>query len=136
MAAHAVTLRLPSQLFDHFRDRADRAHRSLEAEILAAVSTVATEEKDLPGDVVRSLTELGLLSDQELWRVARNQPADDSRQQLEALNVKQQRQGLTTVEKQQLDQLVEELDRVVLLRAEAARLLKERGHDISTLLSA
>lgn len=136
MAAHAITLRLPAPLFDHFRARAERAHRSVEAEILDAVSTVATDAEDLPADVARSLADLELMSDDELWRTARHRLSDDTRLQLEALNAKQQRQGLPPVERQLLEQLVEELDRAVLIRAEAARLLKERRHDVSTLLSA
>ncbi len=135
MAAHPVTLRLPAPLYDHFQSRAKRAHRSLEAELLDAVATVVDEEK-LPHDVAQALADLALLNDEELWRAARNRFSDEARSQLEALNLKQQRESLTSAEKETLEQLVHQYDHAVLLRAEAARLLKERGHDVARLLTA
>lgn len=136
MTAHAITLRLPAPLFDHFRDRAERTRRSLEAEILDVVATAAADAEELPTDVARTLEDLRLLSDEELWRAARNQLSEAETTRLEALSSKQQEQSLTSREKKLLEQLVEQYDRAVLLRAEAARLLKTRGHEISVLLAA
>ena len=53
--AHAVTLQLPVSLYDHFKSRAERTRRSLEAELLEAVATVATEEETLPEDMEQAL---------------------------------------------------------------------------------
>lgn len=74
MTAHAVTLRLPTPLFDHFRDRAKRTRRSLEAEILDVVATAAADAEGLPSDVARDLDGLALLSDAELWHAAQKSP--------------------------------------------------------------
>ncbi|MEA2604315.1 MAG: hypothetical protein QOF89_5307 [Acidobacteriota bacterium] len=136
MAAHAITLRLPAPLYDHFQSRAERAHRSLEAELLDAVATVAEGEEELSLDMAKAIGDLELLDDEELWRVAQNHLSDDVRSQLEALNFKQQRETLTPGEKDTLEQLVHQYDQAVLLRAEAARLLKERGHEVAKLLAA
>jgi len=136
MAAHAITLQLPAPLYDHFRNRAERAHRSLESEILDVVATVAADEDELAGDVVETLAALELLNDEELWRAARNRLPEEDRAQLESLNLKQQREGLAPAEKEQLERLVHRYDRAVLVRAEAARLLKARGHDVAGLLAA
>lgn len=136
MAARAVTLRLPPPLYEHFQVRAERAHRSLEAELLEAVATVAADEEELPNAVAKAISDLELLSDEELWRAARTRLAEDARSQLEALNYKQQRKNLTPAEKERLEELVQQYDQAVLLRAEAARLLKERGHDVAKLLTA
>jgi len=135
MAAHAITLRLPAPLYDHFQSRAERAHRSLEAELLDAVATVAADEEELSHDMAKAIGGLELLDDEDLWRAARNQLSDDVRSQLEALNFKQQRETLTQGEKDTLEQLVHQYDQAVLLRAEAARLLKERGYEVSKLLA-
>jgi hypothetical protein len=135
MAAHAVTLRLPPPLFDHFQSRAERAHRSLEAELLEAVATVAADEEELSHDLVKAISDLELLKDEELWRAARNSLSDDAKSQLEALNLKQQREELTPAEKEMLEHLTHQYDQALLLRAEAARLLKERGHEVSRLLT-
>lgn len=136
MAVHDVTLRLPSTLYDHFQSRAERAHRSLEAELLDAVATAAADEEELSLHVANAMADLELLNDEELLRAARNHLSDEARSQLEALNLKQQRDGLAPAEKEVLEQLVHQYDRAVLLRVEAARLLKIRGHDASKLLAA
>jgi Arc-like DNA binding domain len=136
MAAHPVTLRLPETLYDLFQSRAERAHRSLEAELLDAVATVAEDQEDLSDDLAKAIEALELLTDRELWHAAQNRLSAEARSQLEALNLKQQREKLTRAEKETLEQLVHQYDQAVLLRAEAARLLKERGHDASKLMSA
>lgn len=136
MAAHAVTLRIPAPLYNHFQSRAERAHRSLEAELLDAVATVAADEEELSGDVAKAIGDLEFLTDEELWCAARNRLSDAARSQLEALNFKQQREKLTPADKETLEQLVHQYDQAVLLRAEAVRLLKERGHDVAKLLTA
>ena len=136
MAAHAVTLQLPAPLYDHFQSRAERTRRSLEAELLDAVATVAADEEETAHYVAGPLAELALLNDDELWRAAQNRLSDDAKSQLVALNFKQQRAELTPAEKGTLEQLVHQYDQAVLLRAEAARLLRARGHDVSKLLTA
>jgi hypothetical protein len=136
MAAHAVTLRLPAPLYDHFQSRAERARRSLEAELLDAVATVAADEEELSQDMAKALEELEFLNDEELWRAAQNRLSAETRSQLEGLNLKQQRDPLTPDERETLEQLVHQYDQAVLLRAEAARLLKSRGHDVAKLLTA
>jgi len=86
--------------------------------------------------VTEAVAALELLSDAELWRAAQAPLAEADRSQLETLNLKQQRENLTPAEQETLERLVRQYDRAVLLRAEAARLLKERGHDVSGLLTA
>lgn len=136
MAAHPVTLRIPAPLYDHFQSRAERARRSLEAELLEVVATVAADEEKLSDDIAEAVADLDLLNDGELWLAARNRLSDAARSQLEALNFKQQETDLTAAERETLEQLVRQYDQAVLLRAEAVRLLKERGHDVSKLLTA
>ena len=129
--AHAVTLRLPSPLYEHFQSRADRDRRSLESVLLEAVAAKAGDEEELSPDLARSIAELELLTDDELWRAARNGLPGETKDRLEELNFKQQREGLTATEKELLEQLVCRYDEAVLMRAEAARILKQRGVDVS-----
>ena len=136
MAAYAITLQLPAPLYDHFRSRAERTHRSLEAELLDAVATVAEDDENLSPDLATAIADLELLDDDELRLAARNRLSDDTRAQLDRLNFKQQEKTLTPAEKETLEELVREYDRAVLLRAEALRLLKERGQAVSELLIA
>jgi hypothetical protein len=136
MAARAVTLRLPAPLYDRFSSRAEPGPTELGGRALEAVATVAAEEEAVSLDVAEAVAALALLSDAELWRAARNPLAEEDRAQLEALNLKQQKETLTPAARETLERLLLQCDRVVLLRAEAARLLKERGHDVSGLLTA
>lgn len=136
MAARAITLQLPAPLYRHFESRAERARRSVEAELLEAVATAAAGEEELPKEVALALSDLELLSDEELRRAARNRLSSDTRSRLEGLNLKQQRERLAPAEREALEGLVRQYDQSVLLRAEAVRLLKQRGQDVSDLLAA
>ncbi len=133
--AHAVTLQLPVTLYDHFKSRAERARRSLESELLEAVATVATEEETLPEDMEQAVEDLQVLDDKALWGAARHCLPEEARARLEDLNLKQQREGLTPGEREAHTQLLHQYDRAILVRAHAMQLLKERGHDVSDLLT-
>jgi len=135
MPAQTVTLHLPGSLYDRFKERAKRARRSLEAELLRVVESAGSESEELPPNLERAVRELQELDDEALWRVARDHLPRDTARELEALNHKQQREGLTAAEEETLTRLAEAYDRFLLLRAEAAGLLQERGHDISSLAS-
>src|SRR4026207_1556252 len=100
MAAHAVTLRLPAPLYDRFSRRAERAQRSLGAELLGGVAAIAEEEEESSREVAEAVAALELLSDADLWRAARNPVAEADRSRLEALNLKQQKENLTPAEKE------------------------------------
>ncbi|MCP3958805.1 MAG: hypothetical protein GY719_13210 [bacterium] len=136
MSAEAITLHLPGSLYDLFQRKAQQSHRSVEAVLLEAVAAAAPEGDDLPPDLARALSQLSSLNDRNLWLAARDRLSDTSLAELETLNLKQQREGLTEDETGRLAELARGYERVILLRAEAACLLKERGHDISVLVDS
>ena len=134
MSAHAVTLHLEAPLYDYFRQRADHKRRSLEAELLETVEAAGPQAQELPPALARAVAELPGLDDEALWRVARDHLPQPAAAELEALNLKQQREGLNRTEEDALDRLTEAYERFLLLRAEAASLLRRRGHDVSELI--
>lgn len=137
MSAHVVTLQLPAPLYDHFRRRAEQGQRSVEAELLEVVRTAASETAErLPQEVAEELAGLAALGDQDLWQTARSHLPSKMSAELEALNLKQKNEGLTQGEKERLTQLLYQYDHYMLIRAQAAKLLKERGHDVSSLLAS
>ena len=136
MSAQAITLHLPGSLYDLFQRRAQQSHRSVEAVLLEAVTAAAPEGDDLPPDIAKAVSQLSSLNDRSLWLAARDRLSDDALAELETLNLKQQREGLTEDETGRLAELARGYERVILLRAEAASLLKERGHDISVLVDS
>jgi len=94
---------------------------------------IASEGEGLPESMTASLEELSSLPDPALCKVARDHFPAKAASRLETLNLKDQRQGLIPMEEEEREGLLAGYERVMLLRAEAARLLDERGHDVSAL---
>ena len=135
MAVQAVTLHLSSPLYERLKERAERTHRSVEAELLEVVATAVPVADDLPADLAQMISPLALLDDKALWRAARSHLPAEAAAQMEQLHLKRQRQGLTGSEAEALAGLVRHYERAIIARAQAAALLKERGYDVAELLA-
>ncbi len=135
MSAQAVTLHLPMSLYDLLWQRAQMTRRSLEAEILDVVTSVVHPDDDLPPDLREIIAPLQELDDEALRRAAMDRFPEEAAARFAELNSKQQREGLTEEETRALDGLRHGYERVMVIRAEAAALLKERGHDVSRLIA-
>jgi plasmid stability protein len=135
MSAHAITLHLPETLYQRFRQRAQWSHRSLETELLDAVASAVPAEGELSPELIAAIEGLEGLADDDLWRLARTTMSREASEELEALHLKQRDEGLSRDEDAARVQLIQEYERTMLIRAQAAKLLKDRGHDISRLLS-
>lgn len=131
MSIQNVTLNIPADLYEQIRERAERRQRSVEDETLALLTAAVPREETISADLSAAADELSLLDDDGLWRAARSHLAADAAAELESLHIKQQRQGLTTLERETTDALVRQYERVMLVRARAAALLRERGHDVT-----
>jgi len=64
--------------------------------------------------------------------MARSHLSAEESAQLEAFNIKQQREGLDVHERQSRDDLLRQYERTVLIRVEAVGLLQERGVEVAT----
>lgn len=89
----------------------------------------------VPSDLEETIASLAALDDESLWRLARSRVADDNARRLAELGDRRQRAGLTDDELREAEELMQLHDRVMVVRAEAAALLKRRGQDINRLLS-
>jgi plasmid stability protein len=137
VAAQAVTVNLPSSLYERLVQRASRTRRTVEAELVEAVTTSLPDEPDeLPADMVEAIAALHLLDDESLWRAARTSLDPERAADIEDLHLKRQREGLSASETDALATRMKEYTRLMLVRARAAALLKQRGHDVSVLLPA
>lgn len=135
MTAHAITLHLPDTLYERFRQRAEWSRRSLETELLEAVASAAPAEAELSQELIEAIEALEGLADAELWRLARKAMSREASQELEALHLKQRDEGLSQDEDAARARLLREYEQTMLIRAQAVRLLKDRGHDVSALLA-
>jgi hypothetical protein len=136
VAIQSVTIRLPDPIYQQIKRRADRAQRTVEDELLDVVATAVPVLDELSPDLAEAISPLAALDDEALWRAARNRLPTDAAERLEHLNLKRQREGLTEAEAQDAAALIRRYERVLLVRAHAAALLKHRGHDVSSLLTA
>lgn len=134
MAAHAVPVHLPSLLYDQLRRRAEDAHRSVEAELLDVVATVVPMTEELPAEIEAALYGLETLDDDALWQAARTTLPEEVSERLEELHFEERRREPTQAESGELSALLRQYERTLLVRARAARLLKERGHDVDSLI--
>jgi hypothetical protein len=135
MTVQVVTLHVPSPLYEQLKRRAAQAQRTVEAELLDVVATAVPVGDDLPADLAEALSPLALLDDAALWRAARSHLSAEAVAQIEDLHLKRQREGLNDAEAETLRGLVRQYERTMLVRAQAAALLKARGHDVSLLLT-
>ncbi|MCB0185149.1 MAG: hypothetical protein KDE31_12835 [Caldilineaceae bacterium] len=87
----------------------------------------------LPLPLAAELAQLPFLDDTHLWQAARQVAPIEKNERIQELVLKQQAEGLTTAKEQEAQQLQEYAHRLMLIRAEAAVLLKNKGYDISTL---
>ncbi len=134
MSAQAVTLHLPASLYDLLRQRAQEARQSLEAEILDVVTSAIRPIDELPPDLREAIEPLRGLDDEALLRAAMDRFPVEAAERFTELNHKQQRESLTDEEIRALEGLRHGYERVMVVRAEAASLLKQRGHDVSKLI--
>ena len=130
---HTVTLQIPEDLYARIRQRAQRTQRSVEAEFVNVLSAALPDADDLPRELEVAIEPLDRSNDEELWRAARQQLPRSISAELESLHFKQQREGLSSAERERSEALCLEYDRVMLVRARAAVLLHARGHDVGCL---
>jgi predicted DNA-binding protein len=136
VTAQSVTIRLPDPIYQQLKQLADRTRRSIEDELLEVVAAAVSVAGELPEDLAEAISPLAALDDEALWRAARDRLPADVSERLESLSQKRQREGLTEAEVQEAATLIRQYERVMLVRAHAAALLKQRGHDVSSLLTA
>jgi plasmid stability protein len=133
IAHQTLTLNIPDNLYQRLKERAEAAHRAIEEEVLTLVTTAIVDD-EIPSDIREAVVALSRLNDEELCQAARSHLSKRDSKEIETLQFKRQREGLTETEKSRLSQLLHQYDKVFLVRAHALGLLHERGHDIALLL--
>jgi hypothetical protein len=128
MAAPTLTLQLPDPLYARLEERARRANRSVEDELLDTLAVA------VPDDPANAVADLHLLDDAALWQAARGRLAAAALERLGELNDLRQRAGLSAAEAAEAAALTRQYEQAVLVRARAAALLRARGHDVSGLV--
>lgn len=136
MASQVLTVNLPDALNRRLQERAVRAKRSVEAELVDALAEVLPSDDEHAADLDAAIAPLALLDDAARHSAARHRLSPEVAAELEGLHLKRQRETLSEAEAQTAAALVRQFERTMVVRAEATRLLKARGHDVSALLTA
>ena len=135
MPPHSLTVRVPDPLYGRLQQRAEQTRRTVEIELLEALAAAIPVDEGLPPDLAHLLEPLPSLDDAALWTLARERLQRKASARLESLHLKGQRVPLTDNEAQEERQLMNQYEHAILVRAEAVRLLRERGHDVSGLIA-
>ena len=144
MALQTLTLRLPDSIYQRLVDLAQKSDRPLEEETVSLLNSALMTDAELVADisdtrsaqVTQRLNQLSLLTDEELWSAATSQASEHDNDLMQELLEKQQRQGLTLDESEQVQMLSNHFNLIMMVRAKSAVLLAERGHDVSKLAVA
>jgi hypothetical protein len=131
--AQTVTLELPQTIYLPARRMAEVTNRSLEDLLVSALKASLPPLDGLPSELVEDLVELESLDDESLRQVMVSKVPTAQQRELDRLLRKNQAGTLTEQERQKLDRLQREADRVMLRKARAAVLLRFRGHRLPTL---
>lgn len=128
MGNYTVVITLPETLYERVRMSAEASARPVEdvlSQFVAANYTVL--EDDLPPEMRSEFAGWLLLSDANLWEIAKSRFEEAKQMALETLIELQKQHPLALAEQNQLDQLLRESQELMLRKAEAQRLLVQRG---------
>jgi hypothetical protein len=131
MSAQQITLSLPDGLYEQLKTVAERSRRSLDEVLVEVLAALAPVTGTASGAVCSSLAQMAYLNDAALWQAARSTMVPEQRARLAALHDEQQRSGLAPAEKAEEQALLALYDETLLVRAQAAVLLKQRGYDVA-----
>lgn len=130
-SARTVTLTLPRSVYERAKETAQSVKRSLEDVLVQSIAlSLPPLEEDIPSSLRMELSALSLLEAEALRAIAHSQMDSEQQVRLESLAEAQKQRSLTSEEEAVLTDLVNEAERVMLRKAEAYRLLAQRGYDV------
>jgi hypothetical protein len=131
--AQTVILELPQTIYLPARRMAEATNRPLEDLLVCALKASLPPLDGLPSELAEDLVGLESLDDESLRQLMVSKVPAAQQRELDRLLRKNQAGTLTEKERQKLDHLQREADRVMLRKARAAVLLRFRGHRLPTL---
>lgn len=130
-SAQTVTLTLPGAVYERAKETAQSVNRPLEDILVQSIAlSLPPLEEDIPSPLRMELSALSLLGDEALQAIARSRMDSEQQARLESLAEAQKQRSLTSEEEAVLTDLMSEAERVMLRKAEAYRLLAQRGYDV------
>ena len=126
-----ITVNVPRSVYERIRRAAEKRRRSV-AEVVVEAISAAAPTLDTPHDPMRdALAQLAYLNDAALWQAARSTMPPALRARLEALHTQLDGEALTAQEQLEVERLEQLYRDTLLVRAQAAALLKQRHYDVA-----
>ena len=124
MGVREVTVQVPLEVYEQIQRAAANAGRPLADVLTEAVIAVAPAAGNGSEQMRAALAHMVYLNDAALWQAARATMTAEQRERLEHLHDLQQQRALTAEERTEEQALLELYRGTVLVRAQAAALLK------------
>jgi len=131
MTIQSITVNLPESVYRQIRRAARKAGRPLNDVLAEAVAAAAPMMEPSAAPLRFALAQMSYLNDAALWQAARASLSTGQRDRLASLHTEQQRRSLTSEERSEEEALMTLYRETVLVRAQAAVLLKQRGYDVT-----
>ena len=129
--ARTVTMQLPEALYVRLQQTAQATRQSLEATLLRVLQVGSPPAWEMaPAEFQADLAALDRLDDAALWRIARYHADLEAMERYQVLLDANANGALSPIERDELTQLRTEMDRQMLLKAQAAALLRWRGYQL------
>jgi hypothetical protein len=129
--AETITLQIPEPLYQRLVDTARATNRPLEEVTLHALNVGSPPDwTNVPDEFQVDLAALDRLEDEALWRIAQSHKSATEMERYSLLLDRNQEGMLTDTERAELTALRAESDRFMLLKPQAAALLRWRGYQI------
>ena len=129
MNEQTITVTLPNSVCDRIRAAAQATSLTSEEVVRQSVILLMPAfESDIPSDHRLNLAKLPLLNDIQLWKTANSAMNNARQSRLEELAELQKHRSLTKNEQSELNNLMNEAQQTMLCKAEARRVLAQRGH--------
>jgi hypothetical protein len=123
-----IVLTVPGDIADRARQIAESTAQPVEHVLINHLKTLAPALPSLPPGEQAELDALKHLSDDALWTMAREQLPDAVQTRAAWLMDRNSNGTITDAEHQELVALAQRADGLMLRKAEAAILLRQRGH--------
>jgi len=132
MAMSKYTIAIPHLLYEKAQRLAQQTSQSVDELICTRLEGALDQPMlDLPSDERAELQPMSYLSTDALWTIAREQMPPDLRHAMSQLMEKNSQGTITEDELRDLSALVERGQRLTLRKAQAMKLLVDRGYAIS-----
>lgn len=131
MPSQSVTVELPDAVYDQIKRAAERTGRPVDKVLTEALTVVAPVIDTAPASLKSALAHLAYLNDAALWQASRATMATEQRERLQKLHGLQGQRQLSDAERAEEQALLQLYRETLLVRAQAAVLLMQRGYDVS-----